>query len=269
MNVSNWQYELFGQWLAQTSLNRVTLGFAEIEAIIGAELPSSALTHNAWWSNSTSHPLARVWLGAGWRVPEEGLQWSRKEITLVRVGPKQSEHHATGPDYHPSQGAIVDVVEPSVPIPVPEDWHDLLADARHICIEPERRADGTVRHFQPQNDYAGRDDVALNRYGSGSFCRFRVPRNINKAGVYLIVANDTLAYVGECQDFSQRFNMGYGQISPRNCYVGGQETNCRVNQLILKCVEAGRTVAAYFIETPHRAALESALVQTYGPPWNR
>jgi len=96
-----------------------------------------------------------------------------------------------------------------------------------------------------------------------------VPANINKAGVYLIVANDTVAYVGECQNFSQRFNMGYGQISPKNCYVGGQETNCRVNQLIMKCVESGWTVAAYFIESPTRAALESALVQAYKPPWNR
>ena len=96
-----------------------------------------------------------------------------------------------------------------------------------------------------------------------------MPGDIRKAGVYLVVANDRLAYVGECQDFSQRFNTGYGQISPKNCYMGGQETNCRINQLILKCAESGWSIDTYFIETRHRFALETALVQLHRPPWNR
>ena len=29
-----------------------------------------------------------------------------------------------------------------------------------------------------------------------------------------------------------RYNNGYGRISPRNCFQGGQSTNCRVNNLI-------------------------------------
>ena len=35
-----------------------------------------------------------------------------------------------------------------------------------------------------------------------------------------IVTNDRLTYIGECQDFAQRFNTGYGQISPKNCFKG-------------------------------------------------
>ena len=96
-----------------------------------------------------------------------------------------------------------------------------------------------------------------------------------EVGNYLtfdIVTNDRLAYIGECQDFSQRFNTGYGQISPKNCFKGGQETNCRINQLILKCAESGWSVDAYFIETADpadRFKLESAYIAAYSPAWNR
>lgn len=267
MNVSNLQYERFGAWLRASTLGRVTLGFADIEQIIGAKLPASALSHNAWWSNSTSHPLARVWLEAGWEVPEEGLQWTRKEITLVRR--RSGEARPAEVDGTPQVGLADADVEPGVRVTVSDDWHDLLPSARRVPIEPERDAAGNIRHFQPQNGYEGRDEVPLNRYGHGSFCRFRVPQDAKRAGVYLIVTDDRLAYVGECQDFSQRFNTGYGQISPKNCYKGGQETNCRINQLILKCAESGWQTDVYFIETPHRFALETALVQTHRPPWNR
>ena len=87
-----------------------------------------------------------------------------------------------------------------------------------------------------------------------------------------IVTNDRLTYIGECQDFAQRFNTGYGQISPKNCFKGGQETTCRINQLILKCAASGMSVDAYFIETADpadRFALESAYIAAYSPAWNR
>lgn len=210
-----------------------------------------------------------MWLKAGWRAQHEGLRWDRKEVSLVRVASRQAHDELKATDDDPAEGIASELTAHPVGLAAPTDWHDLLQHARRVPIEPERRADGTLRLFQPQNKYGGRHRVPLHRYGSGSFCRFKVPGHITKPGVYLIVADDTLAYVGECVDFSQRFNMGYGQISPRNCYAGGQETNCRVNQLILRCAQAERTVAVYFIETPHHKALEDALVKAYSPPWNR
>ncbi|NLE60216.1 MAG: GIY-YIG nuclease family protein [Planctomycetes bacterium] len=268
MNVSSHQYERFGAWLRANTLGRVTLSFAEIEQITGAKLPASALSYSAWWSNSVSHPLARVWLEAGWEVPSEGLQWTRKEITLVR---RRSEEARSAGSSHAHQIDLADDVvhEPGARIAVSDDWHDLLPGARRVPIEPERDAAGNIRRFQPQNNYERRAETPLNRYGHGSFCRFRVPSDIKRAGVYLIVTDGRLAYVGECQDFSQRFNAGYGQISPKDCYKGGQETNCRINQLILRCAESGWQTGVHFIETPHRFALETALIQTHHPPWNR
>jgi hypothetical protein len=37
--------------------------------------------------------------------------------------------------------------------------------------------------------------------------------------------DESKEYVGECRDLVKRFNSGYGQISPRNCFVGGRRTN--------------------------------------------
>lgn len=272
MNVSNLQYEQFGDWLRACSQRSVTLGFADIEGIIGAKLPRSAMTHSAWWSNSLSHPLARVWLEAGWDVPREGLNWGRMEITLERSRTSGPAASASVADVPPLGQTAAGVDRGCAQADVPTDWRDLLDQATRFPIDVERDAGGTIKRFQPQGDYAGRDEVPLSRYGAGSFCSFRVPDGISRPGVYLIVTGDRLAYVGECQNFSQRFKTGYGQISPKNCYKGGQETNCRVNKLILKCAESAWAIDVHFLEAvepEQRFSLETACIAAYAPPWNR
>ena len=46
------------------------LAFEDIEAIIGAGLPKSAVVHRAFWANDNEghHSHARSWMGAGYRV---------------------------------------------------------------------------------------------------------------------------------------------------------------------------------------------------------
>lgn len=85
MNLRPDQYQRFGEWLRTCELERITLPFSQIEAIIGAPLPPSALRHRVWWSNSPTHPLARAWLLAGWKAPREGLDLEAQTITLVQV----------------------------------------------------------------------------------------------------------------------------------------------------------------------------------------
>ncbi|MBI1686348.1 DUF7662 domain-containing protein [Caulobacter hibisci] len=47
----------------------VRLGFDAIEALLGFDLPRSARTHQAWWSNTRAgHSHAAAWLDAGWRT---------------------------------------------------------------------------------------------------------------------------------------------------------------------------------------------------------
>ncbi len=135
-------------------------------------------------------------------------------------------------------------------------------------IQPER--DGCViRRFMPQSGYKNAHCLPLNRYGGGPFCRFRVPGDLHLAGVYAITTGDNIMYVGECVDLSKRFNMGYGQVSPRNCYKGGQETNCRINNLVLQYAECGQELGLWFLRTPNRKVIETELIERYGPPWNR
>lgn len=243
------------------------IGFADIQGIIGAELPASALNHGAYWSNSPSHPLAKVWLTVGWRCPREGLSLGRKQVTLERCRPRTSSE-ATVVDGRPAcdlQPSHAQVER----VGVAANWRELVAQARVIPVALESTSDGVTRRFEPQGQYARRHEVELHRYGRGSFCRFSVPDNMHRPGVDFMVVGQRLAYVGRCEDFSRRFNHGYGRISPRNCYVGGQETKCRVNQLILGCADDGQPMKVYFIESDDYVALESSCIAAYDPPWNR
>lgn len=73
---------------AGPSKRNVTMGFSEIEKLIGATLPNSARRHRAWWGNDTSsHVQASAWLSAGWRVvvldfPKESVTFERENATV-------------------------------------------------------------------------------------------------------------------------------------------------------------------------------------------
>ena len=87
-------------------------------------------------------------------------------------------------------------------------------------------------------------------------------------GVYVIKVEDLIKYVGECENLSGRFNTGYGNISPRNCFVGGQSTNCKINNYILNENQKGRKIHLYFVETEDRFSVERELIKKHKPGWN-
>lgn len=141
---------------------------------------------------------------------------------------------------------------------------------RFVCwLAPEREANGEVRKIMPQARYKNPGNLPLNAYGGGPFCRFRLPAGLRPSGVYVLVVGDKVHYVGECAALSKRFNAGYGNISPKNCFKGGQETNCRVNNLVYLEAGAGRRVALWFRETADRKSVEAELCAALAPPWNR
>ena len=90
----------------------------------------------------------------------------------------------------------------------------------------------------------------LHAYGSGPFCKFKIPnRGYETFGVYaLIIDGDQAAprYVGKTENLAKRFNMGYGNISPKNCFRGGQQTNYRLNTLFYGQIAAGHRVDLWF-----------------------
>lgn len=96
----------------------------------------------------------------------------------------------------------------------------------------------------PQSRYNNGKNLPVNRYGQGPFCKFRIPNGQHYSGVYAVMVGRQVKYIGECENLSSRFNMGYGNISPRNCFRGGQETNCRLNNLICEVAKRGESIVS-------------------------
>ncbi len=137
----------------------------------------------------------------------------------------------------------------------------------HIALEKE--PDGTIRKYMPQDRYENEKGLPLNNYGKGPFCKFKIPREWGQSGVYAIVLNGVVKYVGECVNLASRYNMGYGNISPRNCFIGGQETNCRINNLIYTVTQQGKEIDLWFFATDEYKITEEQLRSEMRLEWNR
>lgn len=76
------KYLPLAEYLAGLEQNEVRLSFSNIERIIGATLPRSAIEYDAWWANSRSndsHSWAHLWLRVGW----ERMEHSRSQQWVV------------------------------------------------------------------------------------------------------------------------------------------------------------------------------------------
>lgn len=141
-------------------------------------------------------------------------------------------------------------------------------------IEPERDETGRFIEFLPQARYRDAATTVLHAYGAGPFCRFRIARARRESGLYVLTIDDVPVYAGECVDLGARWGPnGYGGISPRNCYTGGQPTNCRVNAAILVDAKLNRRIDLWFSlfsgSRDERLAAERRLIQGLMPKWNR
>ncbi len=141
----------------------------------------------------------------------------------------------------------------------------------YVCdIVPRRdKEKGDVFVDHPQSRYANLKGLSLHTEGTGPFCKFQIPSKNSREGVYALLVNGDVRYVGKCNNLSQRFNQGYGNISPRNCFEGGQVTNCRVNHCILEATRQGDRIELYFLETRASDSVERHLLSGLLPPWNR
>jgi hypothetical protein len=63
--------------------SHVTLRFAEIEGIIGDNLPFGALRTKEWWTNTSRTSQGQAWLNVGWKVQDVDLD--KRTVTLARV----------------------------------------------------------------------------------------------------------------------------------------------------------------------------------------
>ncbi|QSO48351.1 GIY-YIG nuclease family protein [Alicyclobacillus mengziensis] len=137
----------------------------------------------------------------------------------------------------------------------------------YVCDIVPDQVDGKMKAFLPQHEYDNHEGLVLHQYGMGPFCHFTIPK-VNAEGVYVIQVSDQIVYVGECENLSNRFNMGNGYISPRNCYVGGQATNCRLNHHIYEMALVNIQIKLYFHDTHARFEVERELIEKLNPAWN-
>ncbi len=114
----------------------------------------------------------------------------------------------------------------------------------------------------PQSHYENPINISLNKHGKGPFCKFQILYQNEPSGVYIFTMDDKIQYVGECEKFSARLNTGYGNISPRNCFEGGQETNCRINNLVYRAAATGDTILLWFFHTADHKKVEAELRRT-------
>lgn len=111
----------------------------------------------------------------------------------------------------------------------------------------------------------------LNRYGDLKYSKFsiREKKDHKKRGIYAYFSGDRLKYIGRCRDTMQkRVNQGYGKIHPKNCYIDGQATNCRLNALITSNYETVSLWLHPLTNEEEIFAEERRLISLLAPSWN-
>lgn len=251
----------------QNGVSLIKLSFGQIEQLLKDNLPNSAREHRTWWANTHPVVFPKPWTKIGWKTCNVDMNAGQVCFRYSPMNPLQGTQ--TSPNI--SKEKMYGSLERHGPKTISSSSSKLSLNKtvfEYIChIHPEMK-NGHVQTYYPQSGYANSRGLSLHRYGHGPFCRFQIPRSFAGKGVYSLAVNRKVMYIGECQNLSDRFNNGYGTIHPRNCYAGGQPTNCRINNLIFEECSKGSDVVLYFIESKNRKDLEKMLIAKYSPDWN-
>ncbi len=136
-------------------------------------------------------------------------------------------------------------------------------------IIPEKNENGDIYTYNPTIGYANPKGLELNPYGDRLFCNIKLKELPKTAGVYAIVVDGGVKYIGQTKNLLDRWGVSnYGHIPRGVCYKTGQTTNCHVNSEILNASQLGANVELYFYETLEHRKLEKALMRIYKPEWN-
>ena len=131
-------------------------------------------------------------------------------------------------------------------------------------IDLDRDENGVIISYNPANGYKKKDTCKLNPYGHLQFCKLNLVDLPTTSGVYAIYNDGELVYIGRAKNFAERWSRAnYGNISPKNCYVGGQSTNCKMNNYIFEAIKAGCKIELYFYATTKYKEIEKDLLGKY------
>jgi hypothetical protein len=237
----------------------VRLTFAQIEGILGTRLPASAAKHYGWWSGNSA-----VWVFEGWRaIPN--LRKKRVDFRRDRIAKRVLEQRLAPPRQTSKERRRTRRHKRAAG--KTGTWGGVRFGL--VCLIEPRRQGKRIVEEQPHLRYDNQKGLPLNQWGAGPFCRFRIPPSKPTDGVYVIAVDGKAMYVGETENLTTRYNNGYGSISPRACFKGGQSTNCRINRFILAEASQGRVIELWFTPSTDRKGLEASLIRDVRPPWNR
>ena len=139
------------------------------------------------------------------------------------------------------------------------------------AIEADRDTTGVLIYDAPHGRYANPNSLPLHAHGQGPFVRLRTENLPPEPGVYAVVNGDgDVLYVGRARDSIRRrwSPQGYAVIHARNCFQGGQSTNCRINALIAGQLAQRRPLALWTLTTPDPTPIETNIIGRLRPPWN-
>ena len=91
------KYATLEAHLRESGQDTVPMTFADIEQVIGTDLPRSAFKYRPWWSNNPSNSsITQSWLKAGYKT--ENVDMAGKKLVFVKAAqyppPPESGAHA-------------------------------------------------------------------------------------------------------------------------------------------------------------------------------
>lgn len=112
-------------------------------------------------------------------------------------------------------------------------------------------------------------DLKKNKFGEKDFCKFKINYPKKISGVYLWVVDNEIIYIGETEDLLKRFNANYGHITPYNCTIKGQTTNCKMNNIVLELFrKRNKIVHLYFMPAKNYKEIEAILLANINTKYN-
>lgn len=138
-------------------------------------------------------------------------------------------------------------------------------------LDLRRQPDGTPVLEYPHLRFNNIRNLKPNKHGAGPFVTITLtPQPPKEQGVYAVVVDETqVTYIGQAANtIRQRWQTGAAKISPRNCFQGGQSTNCHLNMLIHHSIIEGHRLELFVLLTPDFDLIETGLIAKLQPPWN-
>jgi hypothetical protein len=71
--------------------DHAVLSFADIEGIIGDNMPFGAVRDPEWWANARGSAQGRAWINVGWRV--ESVDLNDRTVAFARVADVEAKPH--------------------------------------------------------------------------------------------------------------------------------------------------------------------------------